>query len=107
MGGWPRDALERMNARFVARLERAFEERHREPPGGRQRWCASNAVALEDGGMLALSDQALARLAIAATAVAPDERAAWLEQLAERLDRFDGDNLTKPRSNQGQQNGTA
>ena len=35
--------------------------------------------------MLQLDDQALARIAIAATAVAPDARAAWLAQLACKL----------------------
>jgi hypothetical protein len=36
--------------------------------------------------MLALTDSALARLAIAATAIAPEKRAAWLEEIALRLD---------------------
>jgi hypothetical protein len=36
--------------------------------------------------MLALTDSALARLAIAATAIAPENRAAWLEEIAQRLD---------------------
>src|SRR5262245_58562307 len=36
--------------------------------------------------MLAFSDAAMARLAIAATAVAPAERAAWLRDLANRLE---------------------
>jgi hypothetical protein len=36
--------------------------------------------------MLALTDQQLAMLAIGATRIAPDERAAWLEQLARKLD---------------------
>ena len=37
--------------------------------------------------MLALSDEALCRIAVAATAVRPAERSAWLENLAERLER--------------------
>jgi hypothetical protein len=36
--------------------------------------------------MLALDDQSLARVVIAATAVPPDERASWLEDLADRLE---------------------
>jgi hypothetical protein len=36
--------------------------------------------------MLSFDDGALARLMIAATAVAPEKRAAWLEEIAERLD---------------------
>jgi hypothetical protein len=36
--------------------------------------------------MLAFDDAALARLAIAATAVPPTKRAAWLKKFAERAD---------------------
>lgn len=36
--------------------------------------------------MLALDDSALARIVIGATAVAPDERRRWLEQIARKLD---------------------
>ena len=35
---------------------------------------------------LAFSDESLARLAIAATAIAPAERKAWLLKFAERID---------------------
>jgi hypothetical protein len=37
--------------------------------------------------MLALTDESLARLAIAATAVPPDQRGQWLRQIAERIER--------------------
>src|SRR5215831_13479449 len=36
--------------------------------------------------MLALDDAALARVCIAATAVAPEDRCRWLHDIAERLD---------------------
>jgi polyhydroxyalkanoate synthesis regulator phasin len=36
--------------------------------------------------MLALTDAAFARLAIAATAIAPEQRERWLQEIAEKLD---------------------
>ena len=67
VGGWPREKLEKMDARFRSRLEHAI------------------ANGREHAPMLHLTDQQMTLLRQLAAPLAPSQRSAFLQDVARRL----------------------